>query len=175
MTQPIYIRNFNRIIKTYLKPVLLSRYIYQIRISKIMQTKKMVMSKMKLKHWHIGVIIKIILWFVTSISIAVIVASCEDITKNDRNSPPEILSLVADRSEIEPYQQTVITCSAIDNDGDSLTYFWNSNGGSISGFGRRRLSSSRGRFACARFPRNRPPGARRVIPCAATVGHEEPR
>ncbi|NOZ09410.1 MAG: hypothetical protein GXO91_11155 [FCB group bacterium] len=49
------------------------------------------------------------------------------------NTPPEIVSLTANPDEILVYQSSQITCSAIDNDGDNLTYNWTSTCGSITG------------------------------------------
>jgi hypothetical protein len=49
---------------------------------------------------------------------------------------PTITSLTASpQSPIETNQSTVITCSASDPDGDSLTYTWSKTGGTITGTG----------------------------------------
>ena len=52
------------------------------------------------------------------------------------NHPPTITSLTSNpQSPIEINQNTVITCSASDPDGDSLTYTWTKTGGTITGTG----------------------------------------
>jgi Concanavalin A-like lectin/glucanases superfamily/Secretion system C-terminal sorting domain len=51
------------------------------------------------------------------------------------NENPEILSFDADPRKIELGNNTEITCNAIDSDGDTLNYKWESISGSISGAG----------------------------------------
>jgi formylglycine-generating enzyme required for sulfatase activity len=48
------------------------------------------------------------------------------------NSAPEIISLSADPSSVLLNQTTIITCTAQDNEGDTLTYDWSCNFGSLS-------------------------------------------
>jgi hypothetical protein len=52
------------------------------------------------------------------------------------NRPPIIISLTANpQSPIEVNQSTVITCLAIDQDGDTLRHTWTKTGGTITGSG----------------------------------------
>jgi len=51
------------------------------------------------------------------------------------NHDPVISNLTANPSSIETNQTSTITCGATDQDGDTLTYTWTKNGGTISGSG----------------------------------------
>jgi len=52
-----------------------------------------------------------------------------------RNRDPEIFGLDAVPPEVEPEDESVITCSARDPDGDALNYDWKASDGSITGVG----------------------------------------
>ena len=51
------------------------------------------------------------------------------------NEPPVILSLIANPTIVDINENSIITCTANDPDGDNLTYVWEVSGGSISGTG----------------------------------------
>lgn len=51
------------------------------------------------------------------------------------NIPPTITSLVADADWIKPSGSIQVTCTALDLDGDDLSYEWSATGGVISGTG----------------------------------------
>lgn len=51
------------------------------------------------------------------------------------NHAPRILSLTADRLEVPVGQSTRISCTAVDTDGDNLSYRWSASGGTIQGDG----------------------------------------
>jgi hypothetical protein len=51
------------------------------------------------------------------------------------NHSPTIIILTADSSSIDISQSNTITCIATDQDGDTLTYIWTKNGGTITGTG----------------------------------------
>lgn len=54
---------------------------------------------------------------------------------NSENHPPTISSLTANPSSVDISQSTTITCTASDQDGDTLTYNWTKTGGTITGSG----------------------------------------
>ena len=56
-----------------------------------------------------------------------------NVTYTPENTPPEISSLTADPTSVEPDGTSTITCSTSDIDGDVLAYSWNATGGSING------------------------------------------
>jgi len=58
-----------------------------------------------------------------------------NISVSEINHPPVISSLTANPSSIDINQSSTITCIAYDPDGDTLTYTWAKNGGTISGSG----------------------------------------
>jgi len=51
----------------------------------------------------------------------------------ESNHPPVISSLIADPSSVNTDQTTTITCTASDQDGDTLTYTWTKTGGTFEG------------------------------------------
>jgi len=51
------------------------------------------------------------------------------------NHSPTIIIITADSSSIDINQSNTITCIATDQDGDTLTYIWTKNGGTITGTG----------------------------------------
>lgn len=51
------------------------------------------------------------------------------------NSPPAIVSLIADADWVSPSSSSRIECNAEDPDGDSLRYEWSTSGGDISSTG----------------------------------------
>jgi iron complex transport system substrate-binding protein len=51
------------------------------------------------------------------------------------NNPPEITSLKAYPSSVDPGGTSTITCIASDPDNDTITYTWSATGGTISGLG----------------------------------------
>jgi len=51
------------------------------------------------------------------------------------NQQPEIVDISVNPSSVLPGESSIITCSASDSDGDTLTYSWNATGGLISGSG----------------------------------------
>ncbi|MFQ6678338.1 MAG: SUMF1/EgtB/PvdO family nonheme iron enzyme [Fidelibacterota bacterium] len=59
---------------------------------------------------------------------------CE-IDTTSQNSAPEIVSLSAEPSSIEPGGTSIITCFASDTEGDSLYYSWSTTCGEIQGAG----------------------------------------
>lgn len=80
---------------------------------------------------------KIILAVLILSMIALIFSGCGGGgTTPSTNHLPTITSLTANpQSPIEINQNTIITCSASDPDGDSLTYAWTKTGGEITGTG----------------------------------------
>ena len=51
------------------------------------------------------------------------------------NHAPEIASLTADPADVSPGQDSTLTCTASDPDGNELTYAWTATGGEIDGSG----------------------------------------
>lgn len=51
----------------------------------------------------------------------------------DSNHPPVISNLTANPSSIDINGTTTITCTASDQDGDTLTYTWTKTGGTFEG------------------------------------------
>ena len=62
-----------------------------------------------------------------------IIADIYEDEESTQNHPPVISSLNPNPSSIDISQTTTITCSASDQDGDSLTYHWTKNGGAFIG------------------------------------------
>ena len=70
--------------------------------------------------------------FILLLVVTVVLAGCGG-TAPPINHSPMIISLTADpQSPIEANQSTVITCLAVDQDNDQLTYIWTKNGGTIT-------------------------------------------
>jgi len=59
----------------------------------------------------------------------------DQVTISLTNSTPSISSVITDSLCIYPYNSTLVTCKAIDDDGDLLSYNWQKTGGTISGTG----------------------------------------
>jgi hypothetical protein len=59
----------------------------------------------------------------------------DDSTTGPTNKAPEISGLSAEPDTVDPMGTSVITCTASDADGDSLSYAWNPQQGTISGTG----------------------------------------
>ena len=80
---------------------------------------------------------KIILTILIPSMIVLIFSGCGGMnTVPSINQSPTIISFTANpQSPIEINQNTAITCSASDPDGDSLTYTWTTTGGIITGTG----------------------------------------
>ena len=60
-------------------------------------------------------------------------ACSENSTGNENNHPPEIISLVSNPDTIKTDATSILTCNATDSDDDELTFFWESDSGSIDG------------------------------------------
>lgn len=61
--------------------------------------------------------------------------SCEQDSVEPTNRAPEILSLISQHDSIKTLSSTNVTCTAIDPDGDSLTYMWSTGGAAITDSG----------------------------------------
>ena len=83
------------------------------------------MSVRLLKLIKLSILISIVLTVFTG---------CEGIIQFT-NQPPVISSLTANPDTVEASHNTIITCMAIDQDDDQLTYKWVTTGGKISGSG----------------------------------------
>lgn len=79
-------------------------------------------------------LIKLLKINVILISILIIFTGCEGIVQLT-NHPPTISSLIANPDAIEINHNVIITCVAVDKDGDMLAYKWSSTGGKINGNG----------------------------------------
>jgi hypothetical protein len=53
----------------------------------------------------------------------------------DPSNPPVIISLLANSYTLKPSENTILSCEAIDGDGDIIDYTWYAEYGSISGIG----------------------------------------
>lgn len=61
--------------------------------------------------------------------------SGEDNPVNNTNHPPVISDLTSSNSTVDATDSCTITCSAVDTDGDALTYDWSTSAGLITGAG----------------------------------------
>ena len=77
-----------------------------------------------MKHWILVLIVFVFCFTIWS---------CGDDPSSPENSAPSIINLSLETSPIYPASKTNIICNAIDHDGDSLTYEWETTGGTISG------------------------------------------
>ena len=78
--------------------------------------------------------VKVVISNIFSIMMLVLI-SCDDNSVESKNHAPEISILVANPDTVIIGQTSVITCTASDNDNDSLTYSWQSTSGNINGSG----------------------------------------
>jgi len=72
--------------------------------------------------------------FILLLTVTVIFPGCGG-TAPPVNHSPVIFNLIASPSSIEVNQDTTITCYTTDQDGDTLTYSWTKNEGTINGNG----------------------------------------
>jgi len=77
---------------------------------------------------------KIILTILILSIIALVFSGCGGSTPS-LNYPPVIYTLIANSDTLEVGQNTIITCHAYDQNGDTLDYTWTKTGGTISGSG----------------------------------------
>ncbi len=74
---------------------------------------------------------RIILGLIIMMS-AIYIYGCGDSPVAKVNTPPEVISVTLDPSTIVIGDTTLITCSARDLDGDTITYAWSVNGGTLT-------------------------------------------
>ncbi len=67
--------------------------------------------------------------------LALVVFSGVLFTGCEKNSPPTVVSVVVNPTDVDPGQSTSVMVTASDPDGDPLTYAYSVNGGAINGTG----------------------------------------
>jgi len=84
--------------------------------------------------WAVAVIVIVVIAVIAGIAVGVVMALSGG-GEEEANQAPTIASLEADPDSLAPGEGSTVTCVADDSDGDTLTYSWTANGGTISGTG----------------------------------------
>ncbi|MFP3898716.1 MAG: PKD domain-containing protein [Dehalococcoidia bacterium] len=85
---------------------------------------------MKIQRWFIVIM-------VMAIAVPLFIASCTTIDEDSpvAGFPPVIVSLQGDQERVFPSESIQFVCTALDPDGDQLTYQWSASAGTVDGEG----------------------------------------